>query len=134
MPREVNKADAVALVGAFGSLRNAVNAGPEVVGVVGGWGGKKVKAWCRAVEEPFRVRKAGRRGASGGAKKVVGGEGVEEDEEAEAAVAVAEVEVAEGREPQPVRAAPVVPAVSVRGDETLSDGVAAALARLRERG
>ena len=81
------------------------------------------------------MRKAGRRGASGGAKKVVGGEGVEEEEvEAEAAVAVAEAEVVEGRGPQPVRAAPVVPAVSVRGDETLSDGVAAALARLRERG
>ena len=142
MPREVNKADAVALVGAFGSLRNAVNAGPEVVGVVGGWGGKKVKAWCRAVEEPFRVRKAGRRGVvSGGVKKVVGGEGGGGDEEAEAAVeeaeaavAEAEAEVVEGRGPEPVRAAPVVPAVSARGDEKLSDGVAAALARLREKG
>ena len=132
MPREVNKADAVALVGAFGSLRNAVNAGPEVVGVVGGWGGKKVKAWCRAVEEPFRVRKAGRRGVvSGGVKKAV-----EEDEEAEAAVAeaVAEAEVVQERGPEPVRAAPVVRSVSGRADEKLSDGVAAALARLREKG
>ncbi|KAK4099818.1 DNA repair protein rad10, partial [Parathielavia hyrcaniae] len=58
VPRTVNKADAVALVSSFGSLRNAVNASPEQVSVVGGWGEKKVRAWCRAVEEPFRVWKA----------------------------------------------------------------------------
>ncbi|KUI69198.1 Mating-type switching protein swi10 [Cytospora mali] len=62
VPRAVNKADAVALVSTFGSLRQAVNADPETVAVVGGWGEKKVKAWCAAVEEPFRVKKAGKRG------------------------------------------------------------------------
>lgn len=66
VPRAVNKADAVALVSTFGSLRQAVNADPETVGVVGGWGEKKVKAWCAAVEEPFRVRKAAGRKAGGG--------------------------------------------------------------------
>lgn len=58
VPRAVNKADAVALVSTFGSLRAAVNADPETIGVIGGWGEKKVKAWCEAVEEPFRARKA----------------------------------------------------------------------------
>ncbi|ROV91908.1 hypothetical protein VPNG_09777 [Cytospora leucostoma] len=65
VPRSVNKADAVALVSTFGSLRQAVNADPETVGVVGGWGEKKVKAWCAAVEEPFRVRRAAKRGLEG---------------------------------------------------------------------
>lgn len=70
VPRAVNKADAVALVSTFGSLRNAVNADPETIGVVGGWGEKKVKAWCEAVEEPFRARKrpkASQAVATGGA-------------------------------------------------------------------
>ncbi|KAH8904347.1 hypothetical protein BR93DRAFT_138875 [Coniochaeta sp. PMI_546] len=67
VPRAVNKADAVALVGTFGSLREAVNADAERIGQVGGWGEKKVKAWRRAVEEPFRVKKAAaRRGRKGG--------------------------------------------------------------------
>lgn len=64
VPRAVNKADAVALVSTFGSLRAAVNADPETVGVIGGWGEKKVKAWCEAVEEPFRARKGTKAGSS----------------------------------------------------------------------
>lgn len=66
VPRAVNKADAVALVCTFGSVRAAVNADPETVGVIGGWGEKKVKAWCGAVEEPFRARKAAKRGVADG--------------------------------------------------------------------
>lgn len=62
VPRAVNKADAVALVSTFGSLRNAINADPETIGVIGGWGEKKVKSWCSAVDEPFRVKKAAKRG------------------------------------------------------------------------
>ncbi|KAK8023126.1 Mating-type switching protein swi10 [Apiospora marii] len=62
VPRGINKADAVSLVSAFGSVRNAVNADPEQVAVIGGWGEKKVKKWCSVVEEPFRVQKAARRG------------------------------------------------------------------------
>lgn len=62
VPRGINKADAVSLVSAFGSVRNAVNADPEQVAVIGGWGEKKVKKWCSVVEEPFRVKKAARRG------------------------------------------------------------------------
>lgn len=61
VPRAVNKADAVALVSTFGSLRNAVNADPDTIGVIGGWGEKKVRAWCHAVDEPFRAKKAAKR-------------------------------------------------------------------------
>lgn len=61
VPRSVNKTDAVALVSTFGSLKAAVNADPETIGVIGGWGEKKVKAWTSAVEEPFRVKRSGKR-------------------------------------------------------------------------
>lgn len=59
-PRTINKTDATSLVGNFGSLRAAVNAEPEELAMVPGWGEKKVKAWCSAVREPFRVKRAGR--------------------------------------------------------------------------
>lgn len=58
VPRSLNKSDAVALVSNFGSLRNAVNADAEQLGMLSGWGGVKVKRWTAAVSEPFRVRKA----------------------------------------------------------------------------
>ena len=61
-PRSINKTDAVGLVSAFGSVRAAVNARPEEVGTIAGWGEKKVQRWCQSVREPFRLRKAARRG------------------------------------------------------------------------
>ncbi|KAH6843023.1 restriction endonuclease type II-like protein [Chaetomium sp. MPI-CAGE-AT-0009] len=147
-PRNINKTDAVALVSSFGSLRNAVNAAPDQLGVVGGWGEKKVRAWSKAVEEPFRVKKAGRRGVAagrasqgtGGKGRGVGGQG---EEDIEAAAAEAEVEAAaasgSGRQTQPVpvrpaSAASAAPTVPAREADHLSDGVAAALAKLREKG
>ncbi|CAK7566356.1 MAG: ssDNA endonuclease and repair protein rad10 [Sporothrix epigloea] len=66
VPRAINKSDAVALVGSFGSLRRAVLAEPEELGLVAGWGEKKVKAWRRAVEAPFRVQKGKRTRGIGG--------------------------------------------------------------------
>lgn len=61
VPRSLNKSDAVALVANFGSLKNAVNAEPEQLGMISGWGGIKVKRWSAAVEEPFRAKKAAKR-------------------------------------------------------------------------
>ncbi|KAI1369826.1 restriction endonuclease type II-like protein [Xylaria arbuscula] len=61
VPRGINKADAISLVSAFGSIKNAVNADPEQVAIISGWGEKKVKRWCSVVEEPFRVQTAKRR-------------------------------------------------------------------------
>lgn len=63
VPRSVNKTDAVSLVSAFGSVRAAVNARPEEIGEITGWGEKKVQRWCGTVREPFRVRKAAKRRA-----------------------------------------------------------------------
>ncbi|KAH0553483.1 hypothetical protein GP486_006447 [Trichoglossum hirsutum] len=59
-PRSVNKTDAIALVSAFGSVRAAVNARPEEIGLIAGWGEKKVQRWTSTVREKFRVRKAAR--------------------------------------------------------------------------
>ncbi|MCJ1475680.1 ssDNA endonuclease and repair protein rad10 [Lambiella insularis] len=67
-PRSVNKADAVGLVGAFGSVRAAVNAVPEEVTGLGGWGEKKVGRWCGSVREGFRVRRAEKRGGTKGGR------------------------------------------------------------------
>ncbi|KAJ3570432.1 hypothetical protein NPX13_g5735 [Xylaria arbuscula] len=61
VPRGINKADAISLVSAFGSIKNSVNADPEQVAIISGWGEKKVKRWCTVVEEPFRVQTAKRR-------------------------------------------------------------------------
>jgi len=62
VPRSVNKTDAVGLVSNFGSIRTAVNARPEDISLIAGWGEKKVKTWCKAVREPFRVQKSSKRG------------------------------------------------------------------------
>lgn len=62
VPRSINKTDAVSLVSAFGSVRAAVNARPEEIGEITGWGEKKVQRWCGTVQENFRVRKAAKRG------------------------------------------------------------------------
>lgn len=64
VPRSINKTDAVGLVSNFGSIRTAINAGPEEISLIAGWGDKKVQRWCNAVREPFRVQKAARRGIS----------------------------------------------------------------------
>lgn len=59
-PRNINKTDANSLISNFGSLRAAVNAEPEELAFVPGWGERKVNAWCSAVREPFRVKRAER--------------------------------------------------------------------------
>ncbi|KAB8289550.1 hypothetical protein EYC80_010708 [Monilinia laxa] len=64
VPRSINKTDALSLVDAFGSIKHAINARPEEISVVNGWGEKKVRKWCGVVDEPFRARKAARRGLS----------------------------------------------------------------------
>ncbi|KAL2016092.1 hypothetical protein VTK56DRAFT_4266 [Thermocarpiscus australiensis] len=153
VPRTINKADAVALVSTFGSLRHAVNADPEQIAVVGGWGEKKVKSWCRAVEEPFRVKKAGKRraardggevpigrvprrgaatgGSASGAGNADAGKEDNEEDDAEVLIAEAEADAAPKSGPQNRQ---LEPAPAAQKDDKLSEGVAAALARLREKG
>ena len=61
-PRTINKTDAISLVGNFGSLKAAIDASPDEISMIGGWGEKKVNNWCLSVRETFRVRKAKKRG------------------------------------------------------------------------
>ncbi|KAL9614059.1 MAG: hypothetical protein Q9167_001413 [Letrouitia subvulpina] len=62
IPRSINQTDATSLISAFGSVKAAVNARPEEIGMIPGWGEKKVQRWCGTVSEPFRMKKAAKRG------------------------------------------------------------------------
>ncbi|KAE8144681.1 restriction endonuclease type II-like protein [Aspergillus avenaceus] len=57
-PRSINKSDTASLISTFGSLQNAINAQPEQISAVPGWGEKKVRQWCNAVREDFKVESA----------------------------------------------------------------------------
>lgn len=60
-PRSVNKSDAASLMSTFGSLQAAINAQPEQISAVPGWGEKKVRQWSSAVREDFRVESTRRK-------------------------------------------------------------------------
>ncbi|KAI1387609.1 restriction endonuclease type II-like protein [Hypoxylon trugodes] len=174
VPRGINKADAISLVSAFGSLTNAINGDPEQVSVISGWGEKKVKRWCSVVEEPFRVQHAAKRrlveGANSAADKAIPLSRVplrdmpslsaslsrdsttpqpqpptstkqkevrrnqdtviadDYDEEAMLAAAIEE------SKKDMMQEQPSSSTSKVRQEEKLSDGIAAALAKLRDKG
>lgn len=142
-PRSINKSDAASLISTFGSLQNAVNAQPEQISAVPGWGEKKVKQWCSTVREGFRVESAKRktRGGIAGSHATGGVEGQEdkpfnpsetnEDTAAETILADAEDGRLEARRQ----------AVEERRmqelsqqEEAMSEGIMAALAKYREDG
>jgi DNA excision repair protein ERCC-1 len=64
VPRSINKSDAASLISTFGSLQAAINAQPEQISSIPGWGEKKVRQWCEAVREEFRLPHAAMRGAN----------------------------------------------------------------------
>ncbi|TRX95669.1 hypothetical protein FHL15_003627 [Xylaria flabelliformis] len=182
VPRGINKADAISLVSNFGSIKNAVNADPEQVAIIGGWGEKKVKRWCSVVEEPFRVQQAKRRAvpsesntplnqalplsrvplrdmaslsanvSRGSASatpqpqsqqhiekhsaiaNISRSPGVHLDDEEEAMLAAAIEESKKTAAEDRMRASNTVSGTTTRKGDDLSDGVAAALARLRDKG
>ncbi|GLA66307.1 ssDNA endonuclease and repair protein rad10 [Aspergillus tubingensis] len=142
-PRSINKSDAASLISTFGSLQNAVNAQPEQISAVPGWGEKKVKQWCSTVREGFRVESAKRktRGGIAGSHATGVVEGQEdkpfnpsesnEDTAAETILADAEDgrlearrQVVEDRRMQE----------SSQQEEGMSEGIMAALAKYREDG
>ncbi|KAK3381541.1 DNA repair protein rad10 [Podospora didyma] len=157
VPRSINKADAVALVSTFGSLRHAINADPEQVSVISGWGERKVKNWCKVVDEPFRVKKAAKRRVAATSSSAAAGEGPSSTwSVARSRAAVLEEAVPIGRVPlrdmprqqttgddeEALMAATMSepakqgqpPSAAPRADEQLADGIATALARLRQNG
>ncbi|XP_044716126.1 binding domain of DNA repair protein ercc1 (rad10/Swi10) [Hirsutella rhossiliensis] len=150
VPRSLNKSDAVALVANFGSLKNAVNAEPEQLGMLNGWGGVKVKRWCAAIDEPFRAKKAAKRGMQPSGDRPRGeqssGRIVGEDQGTQDGVAPKQFQFLDddGEDDEALLAAaleesrktaqPAGPDRAADGQEAMSGGVAAALARLRENG
>lgn len=66
VPRSINKSDAASLISTFGSLQAAINAQPEQISSIPGWGEKKVRQWTNAVREDFRVEQAKKRSAPEG--------------------------------------------------------------------
>ena len=129
-PRSINKSDAASIMSTFGSLQAAVNARPEQISQVPGWGEKKVQQWTNAVKEEFRTRNAAGRGASqlprGNNSPATASipkkrllEQDSEDEQTEVLKEVLGVDVPQN-------------AASSSTQEQLGPGVMAALAKLRE--
>ena len=162
-PRSVNKTDAVSLVSQFGSLRTAVNARHEDVAGIAGWGEKKVKAWTGAVREGFRTERAKKRrvgerplpllaggessdgtlsrpGSAGPVTNVNSRPGSRSAPHAEAldedSIFVDEEEVLAAMEAAPPRVEKTAEAPKKRkpDDDPLSDGIMAALSKLRKDG
>jgi DNA excision repair protein ERCC-1 len=126
VPRGVNKTDAISLATNFGSVRTAVNAQPEDLSLIAGWGEKKVQRWYNAVHEPFRSERAAKKVLSvrdsAGPRPLAPTRATEAEEDGddddEAFAAPQEVSTGRKRSPEPEG----------------SEGVMAALARMRNQG
>lgn len=135
-PRSINKSDAASLISNFGSLQNAINAQPEQISSVPGWGERKVQQWCNAVREDFRVETT---------KKATAAEpftqsraqrparrpqdaDIDEDEEILRSV------LAESRAMASAAAAAEESSKKDQPSEEMSEGITAALAKLRDSG
>ncbi|KAK2784816.1 ssDNA endonuclease and repair protein rad10 [Onygenales sp. PD_10] len=141
-PRSINKSDATSLMSTFGSLQAAVNAQPEQISTVPGWGERKVQQWCDAVREDFRIRKTAKRSAPPHVNRGKGTERQHEDMAEEEAFLAAHSESisrgsamgdtpaadSAGDEGRRSRENP-----SGRSEEELDDGIMAALAKLRDQ-
>ncbi|KAJ5150608.1 DNA repair protein rad10 [Penicillium coprophilum] len=137
VPRSINKSDAASLISTFGSLQNAINAQPEQISAVPGWGEKKVQQWCHAVGEDFRVESTKRVSAPATQRQAqLPAENVDDSndemgEEDEDEAILRDV-LAESRKRTVSQAAqPTEPPTRGHRTEEMSEGIAAALARLR---
>ncbi|KAH8697277.1 putative mating-type switch/DNA repair protein Swi10/Rad10 [Talaromyces proteolyticus] len=128
VPRSINKSDAASLISTFGSLQAAINAQPEQISSVPGWGEKKVRQWSNAVREDFRVEASRKRAAAAQQEMPAdrpqrgqGISGIEEEEEMLFASAH-DGDQFEGTQSEKQQ------------EESMSDGIMNALARLRKDG
>ncbi|KAJ9489730.1 hypothetical protein VN97_g3556 [Penicillium thymicola] len=137
VPRSINKSDAASLISTFGSLQNAINAQPEQISAVPGWGEKKVQQWCHAVREDFRVESTKRASAVQRQAQLPTvnvhdrpDQNMDEEDEEEAILREVLAESRKTAAAQTVR--PTEPQAEGQPSEEMSEGVAAALARLRD--
>jgi DNA excision repair protein ERCC-1 len=148
-PRSVNKSDAASLMSTFGSLQTAVNAQPEQISAVPGWGEKKVRQWSSAVREDFRVESTRRKIAPvrdfGTRDVAVPTSAVEDVEDVEDMEDLEDDEYAEemlltsayrARELQTEQQSPseAPPKKKDQREESMSEGIMDALAKLRNQG
>lgn len=133
-PRSINKSDAASLISTFGSLQNAVNAQPEQISAVPGWGERKVQQWCNAVREDFRVETTKKASASMSksqsrtpmpASRPQGHDMDDDEEVLRAVLEESRATAAAERQETPTEDQP---------SEEMSEGITAALARLRDTG
>lgn len=154
-PRSVNKSDAASLMSTFGSLQAAVNAQPEQISAVPGWGEKKVRQWCSAVREDFRVESTRRKVAPAKnlhatsntrferssesaaiSSNVDNLEDVEDDDnDAEEVLLVSARQSCDLHTQQPSQEPlPTLPSMKDPIEDSMSEGITDALARLRNQG
>ncbi|KKZ63529.1 DNA excision repair protein ERCC-1 [[Emmonsia] crescens] len=145
-PRSINKSDAASLISTFGSLQAAVNAQPEQISAVPGWGERKVQQWHDAVRDDFRIRGTAKRSAKPPMDKNRKARTLQEDftEEENALLAAHNEEIGRNIASQYLHDTQLGNRPSKEDDpesnarrldqqeEQLNDGVMAALARLRE--
>lgn len=126
VPRSINKSDAASLISTFGSLQNAVNAQPEQISAVPGWGERKVRQWSNAVREDFRIETAKKVEApKRGVFRSLEDRTVSEPRDVHGGEAMSSAKTGETQKQTETG--------NDAGDsEGMSDGVMAALARLRE--
>ncbi|KAL3709980.1 ssDNA endonuclease and repair protein rad10 [Talaromyces marneffei ATCC 18224] len=142
-PRSVNKSDAASLMSTFGSLQAAVNAQPEQISAVPGWGEKKVRQWSSAVREDFRVESTRRKvapirdfgtedgpGPTSAVEDADDVEYIEDDEDAEE-ILLASAHRELQTEQQALSETPSKN--EVQPEDSMSEGIMDALAKLRKQ-
>lgn len=144
-PRSVNKSDAASLMSTFGSLQAAINAQPEQISAVPGWGEKKVRQWTSAVREDFRVESSRRKVApirdlstsyvAGPTTAVANAHDVEdiEDDEDVEEMLLASARKARGLQTEQQTSTEPPPKEKPQAEESMSEGIMDALARLRKQ-
>lgn len=134
VPRSINKSDAASLISTFGSMQNAINAQPEQISAVPGWGEKKVQQWCSAVREDFRVEGAKKSSARRQPPVAPVDDRPQEIDEEDEEEAILRSVLEESRKTAASEAAHASEPQDIRQSEELSEGITAALARLRDSG
>jgi DNA excision repair protein ERCC-1 len=133
VPRSINKSDAASLISTFGSLQAAINAQPEQISAVPGWGEKKVRQWSSAVREDFRTETSKRKVAPQRQERPVEAAASVLDLEDEEEIMLASAQRAsqdktERRNNNPGST------LNSQVDSSMSEGIMDALAKLRKEG
>ncbi|CRG85478.1 hypothetical protein PISL3812_02533 [Talaromyces islandicus] len=135
VPRSINKSDAASLISTFGSLQAAVNAQPEQISSVPGWGEKKVRQWSNAVREDFRTETSKKKVVPLRQERPVEAEASLSNIEDEEEIMLASARRAsqDKAEREPANNDPGS-ALNSQADSGMSEGIMDALAKLRKEG